>query len=82
MCLAQEMVMGHRVNVMLDDPVWKALQAIPAGERSRLVSEAIWQELSRRRRQGVIASMDKLRKTGKHCGIAAEDLVRAERERH
>lgn len=31
----------HRVNVLLDNNAWAALQEIPRGERSKIVSKAI-----------------------------------------
>jgi hypothetical protein len=31
----------HRVNILLNDNAWIALQEIPRGERSRVVSKAI-----------------------------------------
>lgn len=31
----------YRVNILLDEQAWVALQEIPRGERSRLVCEAI-----------------------------------------
>ena len=53
--------MSHRVNVMLDEPIWRILQQYPKGERSRIVNAAIseW-ERSRRRREAA-QRMDRLR---------------------
>ena len=31
----------HRVNILLDDTAWAALQEVPRGERSKMVSKAI-----------------------------------------
>ena len=73
--------MGHRINVMIDDPVWLELQKVPQGERSRLISEAVSKELQRRRRSRAAAKMDRLRKT-RRAGVSAEELVRADRDAH
>jgi len=74
--------MGHRINVMIDDPVWQALQKVPQGERSRLISEAVSKELQRRGRGRAVAEMDRLRKTRRKATTSAEDLVRADRNVH
>lgn len=74
--------MGHRINVMIDDPVWMELQKIPQGERSRLISEAVSQELQRRGRSRSAAEMDRLRKTRRRTAASAEDLVRVDRDAH
>lgn len=31
----------HRVNFLLDDKAWKALQTIPKGERSKVIGSAL-----------------------------------------
>jgi hypothetical protein len=74
--------MGHRINVMIDDPVWLDLQKIPQGERSRLISEAVGRELQRRGRGRAAAAMDRLRKTRRKAAASTEDLVRADRDAH
>lgn len=74
--------MGHRINVMIDDPVWVELQKVPQGERSRLISEAVRQELQRRGRSRSAAEMDRLRKTHRRTASSAEDLVRVDRDAH
>ena len=74
--------MGHRINVIIDDPVWQALQKVPQGERSRLISEAVSKELRHRGRSGAVAEMDRLRKTPRRTTASAEDLVRADRNVH
>ena len=53
--------MAHRVNIMLDDGLWKDLKQVPAGERSRVVNEAIAGWLKARRRAGAAHKMDALR---------------------
>ena len=74
--------MGHRINVMIDDPVWLELQKVPQGERSRLISEAVGRELQRRGRGRAAAEMDKLRKSRRGAAASAEELVRADRDAH
>ena len=74
--------MGHRINVMIDDPVWLELQKVPQGERSRLISEAVSKELQRRRRGRAVAEMDRLRKTRRKAAASAEELVRTDRNAH
>ncbi len=74
--------MGHRINVMIDDPGWQALQKVPRGERSRLISEAVSKELQRRGRGRAVAEMNRLRKTRRKVTTSAEDLVRADRNVH
>lgn len=74
--------MGHRINVMIDDPVWMELQKVPQGERSKLISEAVSRELQRRGRSRAAANMDRLRKTRCSAAASAEDLVRADRDAH
>jgi hypothetical protein len=74
--------MGHRINVMIDDPVWLELQKVPQGERSKLISEAVSRELQRRSRVRAAAEMDQLRKTRRSVAANAEDLIRADRDAH
>jgi hypothetical protein len=53
--------MAHRVNIMLEDGLWKDLKQVPAGERSRVVNDAIAGWLKVRRRAGAARKMDALR---------------------
>lgn len=74
--------MGHRINVMIDDPVWLELQKVPQGERSRLISAAVGRELQHRGRGRAAAEMDRLRKTRRRAAASAEELVRVDRDAH
>ena len=74
--------MARRVNVMIDDQIWDELQAIPSGERSRLINEALAQELLKRRRLRAIERMDVLRASVKPVPGTSEEWIRADRERH
>jgi hypothetical protein len=76
-----EPVMSHRINVILDDEVWKSLGQLPKGERSRLINNAIARELLRQQRQRAMEEMDRLRKTPSLTKETAEELVRRDRER-
>ena len=53
--------MAHRLNIMLDDLVWKSLQRLPKGARSRYISEAVAERLHREQRQKAADDMDALR---------------------
>ena len=37
--------MSHRVNVVLDNYAWEALQSVPKGERSQINNTAMHREL-------------------------------------
>ena len=74
--------MPKRVNIVLDDEVWRIVEQIPRGARSRAVNAAIrdWSGASARRQAA--ARMDALR--GQLPSVATEDVVgwiREERER-
>jgi hypothetical protein len=74
--------MAHRVNVMLDDELWKELKQVPPGERSRVVNRAIAEWLKARRRTSVARKMDALR--GTMPAVSAAEIatwLREDRER-
>ena len=79
--LHMDLVMSHRINVILDDQVWESLGQLPKGERSRLINNAIARELLRQQRQLAMEEMDRLRKTPRLTKETAEELVRRDRER-
>ena len=74
--------MSHRVNLILQDEVWDALQAVPKGERSALVNEALthWMEL--RRRREAAAELDRLRGSLAPVAGSAEAWIREDRDSH
>jgi hypothetical protein len=74
--------MAHRINIMLDEDNWAKLQAIPAGERSRLINESLSVELLRRQRLAAVERLDALRKTMTPAPGCSEDWIRADRESH
>lgn len=53
--------MAHRMNIVLDDKVWKSLQQLPKGMRDRYICEAVAERLRRERRQEAARKMDELR---------------------
>lgn len=74
--------MVHRVNIVLDDSAWLALQEVPRGERSKLISNAIKQMAEIQRRQKAALTMDQLGK--KMPLVTTKELVfwlRKDRER-
>ena len=75
--------MSHRVNVMINDPVWRVFKKIPQGERSLVVNAAI--ELWSRTRRRSLASqkMDELRQAMPSVSSAkVVQWVRCLRDRH
>lgn len=53
--------MAQRVNVLLEDVVWRVLEKAPKGERSRIVNAALSQWFQKRRRADAARRMDELR---------------------
>lgn len=74
--------MVYRVNVVLDEGAWLALQELPRGERSKLISQAVKAIAESRRRLQAAHKMDQLR--AKLPPVSTDDLVswiRADRKR-
>ena len=72
--------MGHRVNVVLDEDAWDDLRAVPRGDRSRFVSQAVREAALRRRRLGAVADLEAIRLTLRKPSGSAEEWIRADRE--
>jgi len=72
--------MAHRVNVMLDDEAWEALQEIEHGRRSRFVSEAVKKAAVMRRRRRAMEKIDAIREGLVHPPGTAEQWVREDRD--
>ena len=53
--------MAHRLNIVLNNEIWKSLQQLPEGMRSRYICEAVAERLRRERRQEAARKMDELR---------------------
>jgi hypothetical protein len=58
---------------MLDDHVWKVLQKVPRGERSKIINEAMLSALSTQRRKEACKRMDALAKT--LPAVSMEEIV-------
>lgn len=74
--------MGHRVNILLEDQIWRVLQKAPSGERSRLVNLALRQWFQARTRLDATRKMDTLRQ--QLSPVSTDQIVdwlRADRER-
>jgi hypothetical protein len=75
---------ARKINFMIRDEVARDLEAlVPAGERSRMVNDALAKELLSIRRRKLTERLDTLRKKGPT--IATEEIVAAlqkERESH
>jgi metal-responsive CopG/Arc/MetJ family transcriptional regulator len=65
--------MSHRINVMLDDKVWKSLSQLPKGERSRVINQALQETLLRQRREEAFARIEELRKQMEPLGMSSEE---------
>lgn len=73
----------HRVNILLDDTAWAALQEVPSGERSKLVNKAILSIAEAKIRTKAANKMDMLRnKIPKSISTTkAAKLIREDRKR-
>jgi len=67
---------------MIDETLWTDFQSIPAGERSRVLNEALSDLLLRRRRMEAIARMAALRTEMPVVEGVSEDWVREDRGAH
>lgn len=72
--------MSHRVNFILKDEIWDALQFVPKGERSAAVNDALAHWIELRRRRETATKMDHLRKSVSPVPGNAEDWIREDRE--
>ncbi|QSA96795.1 hypothetical protein [Methylococcus sp. EFPC2] len=74
--------MSHRVNVILDDEVWEQFQAIPKGERSKLINQAVSETLLRRQREEAFARIRARAEAKEKLPGTTEDWVREDRDSH
>ena len=74
--------MSHRINVILDDQVWKEFQQLPKGERSSLINQTLGEILLKRRRQQALARILERAKTKERRPGTAEEWVREDRGSH
>ena len=70
--------MSRRVNVMIDDDTWRFLRAVPAGERSRTINEALRAWISRYRRRDAVREMDAL--SARLPAVGTDEVARWVRE--
>jgi hypothetical protein len=70
--------MSKRIHVVIDDDTWEILSRVPAGERSRVINEAIRAWATRRRRHDAAREMDALRRQVPKT--SAEEVARWIRE--
>lgn len=75
--------MAHRLNIILNDEVWKSLQQLPKGTRSRYISEAVAERLRRERRREAAREMDELRENLPPLGDTVDiaEMLRKDRAR-
>lgn len=72
----------HRVNVMLKDETWSALQSLPKGERSQFVNEALLLSFNLRRRQQAALRLTQLRDDMTPVKVDLTEIVRELRDAH
>jgi len=74
--------MSHRTNLVLSDDAWEMLQDVPKGRRSEVVSAAVINNLTQRKRREAAAGMDALRAQMKPLSGSAEQWIREDRDSH
>lgn len=74
--------MTHRINVILEDEVWARFQAVPKGERSKLINQAISETLLRQQRAEAFAQIEVLRASMNPVPGTTEEWVREDRDQH
>ena len=72
--------MGHRINVMVHDDVWRFLEKIPQGERSRTINLALREWARRVCRRDAVAEMDRLRDDPMAQPVTTAEIVHWIRE--
>lgn len=72
--------MSHRINVIVQEDVWRFLREVPQGDRSRTINAALREWARGRRRFDAAADMDRLRSEAKAAAVTADEVVRWIRE--
>ncbi len=75
--------MTHRINVIVQDDTWRVLQAVPPGQRSRTINQALREWALKRRRLDAAAEMDRLREEMAAYPVTTAEIlgwIRADRE--
>ncbi len=68
--------MSQRINIIVQDDIWRFLKRIPHGERSRTINQALREWAINRRRLDAIAEMDEYRDTMAADPVTSEEIVR------
>ena len=68
--------MSQRINIIVQDDIWRLLKRIPPGERSRTINQALREWAINRRRLDAIAEMDEYRDTMAADPVTTEEIVR------
>lgn len=74
--------MARRINVVLEDAVWQSLQAVPKGERSKILNQALAEWMLAQKRRQAALNIESLRGKMKATAGSAERWVREDRSRH
>ena len=72
--------MTHRIQITLEDSTWEFLQTIPKNERNHLINQAVYDQLTRLRRQQTMEDINALRSRLKPLPGCAEEWIREERD--
>ncbi len=72
--------MSHRVNFIIDDANWHYLSAVPRGERSRLVNQALAEYHRVQTRRQAAHDMDRLSRELPEVEGSSEIWVRTDRD--
>ena len=78
--LKQRLAVAHRINVIVQDDVWRLLQRIPKGGRSRTINVALREWARNRGRLDAVAEMDRLRNASAMPAVSTAEIVRWIRE--
>lgn len=74
--------MSQRVNFIISDDNWQHLSAVPKGERSRVVNEALAEQRSIEKRKRAARELYELSHGLPPVAGSAEEWVRADRDGH
>ena len=72
--------MSHRINVIVNDDMWRFLRRIPQGERSRTINLALHEWAYKRRRLDAATEMDRFRSEQVTPPVSTAEIVRWIRE--
>ena len=72
--------MSHRINVLVQEDVWRFLREVPQGDRSRTINAALREWARGRQRFDAATDMDRLRRGAEAKPVTADEIVRWIRE--